>query len=587
MNWRGNSFAFDGTGTGIDDNGGHSHAVSGLIGARPDNGTGLIGIAHEALVVPYKCLEGGSGTWEWFANCVRQFADSEFPGHEGKIKILNASLGGSAAPPFVRDALEYAVNKSVIIVASAGNPGQSNPVKYPGAYEDLVITIGAVDESDIPAYFTASGPEVDLTNYGVKVYTHNNKNGYSYVSGTSFSSPLTAGIIALVVSHHYEFFSQFKGKELRDKVEKFLEKLADDVHTRGFDHLSGYGVPRLKKLIEANPEDVLNSPDDPRVPRPNLRTPLNGVTENNLSVIYRWYEVLLATYKLEIARDFEFNDIVLSLDLEQSSINFAVPDYGTYYWRVKAIRNGEESEWSSRWKVTFEKAPEIIPAPEQITPDDKATLDEKRVTFEWGEIEGATKYRLRVSSDPNFSSAFGYIGTSTKKMLTIPEMDETYYWKVRAEKGSDLGQWSEVREFIVSEKEDPSFPDRNHNILLEGPYTIIYAKNGSSNNGAEETIAEKNGVKLITARPTQENHQLVIKNIKVKGNTTLSFDEIHDSLSTKIRGFFLNRGLLLENPDAKSAHDATIYFLNLFIKENISTFELISIESDSKNRIQF
>lgn len=586
IDWRGNQFAFDGTGTGVDDRHGHSHSVCGLIGAKPNNNTGLVGIASDALIVPYKCLEGGSGQWDWFSACLRQFADAEFPGHEGKIKIVNASLGGAEAPSTVFDAVKYAVNKGVIIVASAGNPGNNNPVKYPGKYKDWVITVGAVDKNDLPAYFTAQGEEVDLANYGVKVYTHDNKGGYWFVSGTSFSSPLTAGIVALIVSEHYEFFSNLEGKERRDAVEKYLTRLAEDVHEDYYDLLTGYGVPRLRKLIESDPKTILEAPDEPiGVPRPKLRSPFNNGTSISKKVTFRWYQVLMSSYTLEISRDYDFTDILATISLDSYSYTYTLPDYGTYYWRVKATRNGEDSQWSTRWGVTVNPLEEKLSAPQLIAPVNNHIEVGKRLEFEWGLVEGATQYKLRISDDPNFlGSAFGYTGASLKKLVTVPELNTKYYWKVLSI-GDKPGTWSEVREFETSSTpppEDPgTYPERLHHILIEGPFNIIYGENDGS-----EIVRRANGVALVN-NLSNKNESLKVTNIKVEVRSKESFGVIYEKVEQEVNAFFYQRGLIIENPDAKAAHDSTIMFINLLIKDKIPTFKVTSIESDSDKRLQY
>jgi subtilisin family serine protease len=109
-------------------------------------------------------------------------------------------------------AADMAVAKGIIVVNSAGNDavaraGQPNTLIAP-ADGDSVLTAGAVNAGGIRASFSSYGPTADgrikpdVMAMGVNVYTASasSPTGYSVISGTSFSCPLTAGIAALVLN---------------------------------------------------------------------------------------------------------------------------------------------------------------------------------------------------------------------------------------------------------------------------------------------------------------------------------------------------------------------------------------------------
>ena len=75
-------------------------------------------------------------------------------------KVISMSIGGGASSA-IENAVNYAFNQGVILVAAAGNDGQSNDVDYPGAYS-AVIAVGALTSSKAKASYSDSGPQLDI-----------------------------------------------------------------------------------------------------------------------------------------------------------------------------------------------------------------------------------------------------------------------------------------------------------------------------------------------------------------------------------------------------------------------------------------
>jgi PKD repeat protein len=120
-----------------------------------------------------------------------------------------------------------------LLVWAAGNDG-----RYPdfgNRDADDLIVVGATDEGDGSAWFSAWGPFVDLVAPGVNVLTTDagNDSSYVYASGTSFSTPLTAGLIGLIWSADSTLTP--------DEVENILKQGTDDLGSSGIDDVFGYG----------------------------------------------------------------------------------------------------------------------------------------------------------------------------------------------------------------------------------------------------------------------------------------------------------------------------------------------------------
>ena len=138
----------------------HSHGthVAGTIGQETNNGTGVAGIAYGAWLLPVKVLNRyGYGSNATLAAGIRWAADNG-------ADIINMSLGSSRGGRALQEAVQYAYDNGVVIVAASGNDASADtltPVSYPAAYEH-VIAVGAVDSMKNRAYYSNGGSELAL-----------------------------------------------------------------------------------------------------------------------------------------------------------------------------------------------------------------------------------------------------------------------------------------------------------------------------------------------------------------------------------------------------------------------------------------
>lgn len=143
-------------------------------------------------------------------------------------------------------ALERAIKKvngaGIIQVAAAGNDGpENNTVDYPARFEE-VIAVGATDQSDMIAYFSSRGKEVDFSAPGVRIYS--TYKGYTYrtASGTSMAAPHVAGAAALVLTRPLAAYDvNSNGKWDQEEVKYLLSETALDLGDVGFDSVYGHG----------------------------------------------------------------------------------------------------------------------------------------------------------------------------------------------------------------------------------------------------------------------------------------------------------------------------------------------------------
>ncbi|WP_409484511.1 S8 family serine peptidase [Arsenicicoccus dermatophilus] len=181
------------TGNGQVDPQGHGTHVAGIVAATANNATGVAGLAPGARILPVRVLRSdGVG---WSSDVARGIVWATDHG----AKVINMSLGG-AYDANVEKAVQYAVSRSVVVVAAGGNERQEgNPVTYPANYAG-VIGVAAVDRYRRAASFSNTGRYVDVAAPGVGIMsTYRTGTSYgSYVpmSGTSMATPQIAAVAA-------------------------------------------------------------------------------------------------------------------------------------------------------------------------------------------------------------------------------------------------------------------------------------------------------------------------------------------------------------------------------------------------------
>jgi hypothetical protein len=199
---------------------GHGTHIAGIVGAKEGNDIGIAGVAPYVKLLNVRFLDDrGYGNQYDAAAAIRYAVDNG-------AKILNCSWGYFRATSVLDEAIAYAVNRGVLIVAAAGNSGTS-VAEYPAAYPD-VISVGAIGMTDAKTYFSSYG-KVDTAMYGDAIYSTLPNNRYGVMSGTSQSTGMVTGIFAKLMAH------------FPDKTASELRALYVDACTNP-DHATGLGV---------------------------------------------------------------------------------------------------------------------------------------------------------------------------------------------------------------------------------------------------------------------------------------------------------------------------------------------------------
>ena len=181
----------------LDDHGHGSHC-SGIIGAKGDDGKGIVGVNWNVRIMPVKFLGGdGGGTLEGAVMAV------DYATKMG-AKIMSNSWGGGGASQALKEAIERSNVAGAIFVAAAGNDSSNNDSTptYPASYGvPNILTVAAVDNRGNLASFSNFGKTVDVAAPGVNIYSSITNGQYASWSGTSMATPHVSGVVALLASH--------------------------------------------------------------------------------------------------------------------------------------------------------------------------------------------------------------------------------------------------------------------------------------------------------------------------------------------------------------------------------------------------
>ncbi|GAA3403834.1 S8 family peptidase [Paenibacillus hodogayensis] len=215
---------------------GHGTHVAGIISALVNNGEGVAGISWYNNIMPVKVLdETGAGSTYSVAQGIIWAADHG-------AKVINMSLGNYAESKFLHEAIRYAYDRDIVLIAASGNDNTERP-GYPAAYPE-VFAVAATDANKQKASFSNYGNYIDVAAPGVNIASTYPDNHYAALSGTSMASPHVTALAALIRSVN----PLLTNEEVMD----VMRKTAIDLGAKGKDNYYGYGqIDIVKALSQA------------------------------------------------------------------------------------------------------------------------------------------------------------------------------------------------------------------------------------------------------------------------------------------------------------------------------------------------
>ncbi len=163
-------------------------------------------------------------------------------------QIINMSLGSNSDSFVVRQAVKYAAERGVLLVAAAGNDARQG-LLYPARYED-VIAVAGVDFNSKHLYFSNRGSAVDIAAPGAGVAATGAGGETIGFSGTSVASPFVAGAAAEVWARDSSLSSE--------DIRRILIDYSNDVGAPGRDESYGAGVLDVGRINSRNTSGIFD-----------------------------------------------------------------------------------------------------------------------------------------------------------------------------------------------------------------------------------------------------------------------------------------------------------------------------------------
>jgi len=261
----------------------HGTMTTGCAAANGNNGVGVSGIGWNLSHRMLRVSNRGSGSAD-MSTLIHAALTSIAAGD----RVASVSYSGVTTSS-VRTTATQIKAMGGLLVWAAGNDGANLTTGNRDA--DDVLVVGATTSGDVKASFSAYGPFVDLVAPGASVYTTTTGAGYASVSGTSFSTPLTAGLVALIWSRRPDLTP--------DQVETCLKQGCDDLGVTGVDNTYGYGridsygalQRALGAAVNEPPTVTISSPIDGSIYTQGDSVPFSGAADDegtNVSASISW-----------------------------------------------------------------------------------------------------------------------------------------------------------------------------------------------------------------------------------------------------------------------------------------------------------
>ncbi len=224
--------------TDVNDVCGHGTAVAGTAGASVNNALGVAGIAGNAKIMPLRiaAVNATTGACEGYISAI---ANGLTYAADHGARIANVSYGSLSGSASVISAANYMKSKSGLVFVSAGN---SN-LNVTTAPTSAMIVVSSTDSADNKSSFSNYGSYVSLAAPGSGIWTTSRNGIYQAWNGTSFSSPLAAGVAALMMAARPDLSGA--------QIEQLLFSTATDLGVAGKDPVFGNGRVNAAAAVAA------------------------------------------------------------------------------------------------------------------------------------------------------------------------------------------------------------------------------------------------------------------------------------------------------------------------------------------------
>ncbi|MER6197169.1 type VII secretion-associated serine protease mycosin [Streptomyces sp. NPDC001586] len=242
-------------GDGTVDTVGHGTKVAGLIAARPQEGTGFVGLAPDATIIPIRQNDGqGKGN----ALSLSQAIDHAVSKGAQVINVSQDTDAQLSPDSELGKSVQRAIAANVVVVASAGNDGMTGEKRktYPAAFPG-VLAVAASDRNNERAAFSQPGDFIGVAAPGVDMVSTVPGFGQCIDNGTSFSAPYVAGVAALLRAEHGDWSAEQIVWQIQNTAERSIN---------GHDDYVGWGIVDPVRALSQDQEVPKAPVPDPGPP---------------------------------------------------------------------------------------------------------------------------------------------------------------------------------------------------------------------------------------------------------------------------------------------------------------------------------
>lgn len=467
----------------FDDNG-HGTLVTGIISATHNN-IGIAGIAPQCKIVVLRAFSAsGIGEDDDIARAIIYAADNNIP-------ILNFSFGDIYPSVIMHDVIQYAYQKNITMIASAGN-GIGDDPHYPSNFPE-VISVSASDfnpthNTEFLWQFSGYGVNVDICAPGANIYTtawydstSTSPSYYGTYSGTSTAAPMVTGAAALLKSKNNTL--------LPSQIRAILCSAADDISSPGWDNYTGAGRLNIHKalLLTGTPIVQILSPSND-----------TGSDKNTIPIIANVLHPNLLKYHLYYATGIENPTTWQTILLNQNTQKYQ--DTITL-WDISSL---QDTSYTLRLSVELTNGTIIEDRVHFIKDKTPPVIQIKNITPIWDNDEQKIFVETRSNDIALHQLYYKPTSSSTWQTLTfdkrtknahflipnnflIPNVTYTAYLK--ATNLSGLSTQSTTFNFVPTQRfisKDQYAPLTNSHVLPMGKYLPV--PTDLNNNGRKEAI---------------------------------------------------------------------------------------------------
>jgi parallel beta-helix repeat protein len=351
---------------------GHGSHCAGIVAAVGNNEIGIAGVTWNSKIMAvrsgFAVFGGGILLQDQIVAGIRYATDNG-------ADIISMSFGGTHRSQVDYDAIKYAYDNGVLLVAAAGN-SMEQVKTYPAAYEE-VVAVTATDQNDDPAWFTNFGGWVEVAAPGIDILSTTCPNAsigpyrlqypYDYAGGTSMATPHVAGVAALI----WSIFPNMT----RNQVRYQLRRTAVDLLPECFDKYYGHGRINASGAVNQDRPDhdlvvwgwklpFVSEPGDTVI----VNTTVFNFGNDTEGIVY--VKLLVNGAEVDCKKTTslhtgEFATVTCSWTVPESEEKYNVTTYVVPAKRENAIGNNAQSAYSwARYGKTL-KVPDDFPTIEE------------------------------------------------------------------------------------------------------------------------------------------------------------------------------------------------------------------------------